>query len=467
MFNFDYEIAKNINENLIKYDSDFKQNFNKYIKNINLSDYFKFLELEIFKYNKNVNYKLNEIKIIHDKFNNPYIYANFNPFGYIIVSLVNNESIIIEPLRINNNFFDFKTKFNWFNLFSYGKPNNVNINTKDNFLFNEYSKKYFDLNKNLNDINLINEKKNITKKYKKNLNNIFAVPLSNSPAIDHNVLYEIIYAEKEVPYSWWFKCSNWDEDFGYTDVQNLINLSEEWMNQSKEDNNTNEYNEYKKIHDTVMKTNSNQGLCHYVALAMLLEYNEFFRSSNVFSEAQIKKYFKYYRSHTFPNHFEQYEKPIPPEVSPKLVADLWVKHGWGAIITTSKYLKSVAYDFMFDKYALSVHHRLAGSIRPWKWIRDGYPCMIYGSFIPDPSDKYNKKTGHAVVAYGMYDNGRKLLCHYGWSGYSQVIVSSSLSGQLFLIGMKPGKKAKSPIPHFKINRNDINLIRGDTWCEKK
>ncbi|WP_373438602.1 hypothetical protein [Metamycoplasma equirhinis] len=167
MFNFDYEIAKNINENLIKYDSDFKQNFNKYIKNINLSDYFKFLELEIFKYNKNVNYKLNEIKIIHDKFNNPYIYANFNPFGYIIVSLVNNESIIIEPLRINNNFFDFKTKFNWFNLFSYGKPNNVNINTKDNFLFNEYSKKYFDLNKNLNDINLINEKKILLKNIKK------------------------------------------------------------------------------------------------------------------------------------------------------------------------------------------------------------------------------------------------------------------------------------------------------------
>nr|WP_180371865.1 hypothetical protein [Metamycoplasma hominis] len=49
--------------------------------------------------------------------------------------------------------------------------------------------------------------------------------------------------------------------------------------------------------------------------------------------------------------------------------------------------------------------------------------------MPNPIKK--GKIGHAIVAYGMYDNGNKPLCHYGWGGYSQVIVSSSLSGELF------------------------------------
>ncbi|RBI33836.1 hypothetical protein DRZ74_01920 [Metamycoplasma hominis] len=66
--------------------------------------------------------------------------------------------------------------------------------------------------------------------------------------------------------------------------------------------------------------------------------------------------------------------------------------------------------------------------------------------MPNPIKK--GKTGHAIVAYGMYDNGNKLLCHYGWEGYSQVIVSSSLSGQLFLLGMKPNGKVKKTRKHF-------------------
>ncbi|AKJ52544.1 hypothetical protein MHOMSp_01508 [Metamycoplasma hominis] len=82
----------------------------------------------------------------------------------------------------------------------------------------------------------------------------------------------------------------------------------------------------------------------------------------------------------------------------------------------------------------------AGWIKPWKWIRDGYPCLIFGTYIPDTWD--DQKIGHAVVAYGMYDNGNKLLCHYGWAGSSQVIVSSSLSGQLFLLAIKPNGEIK-------------------------
>nr|WP_044329561.1 hypothetical protein [Metamycoplasma hominis] len=48
----------------------------------------------------------------------------------------------------------------------------------------------------------------------------------------------------------------------------------------------------------------------------------------------------------------------------------------------------------------------------------------------------------------MYDNGNKPLCHYGWGEYSQVIVSSSLSGKLFLLGMKPNGKVYKTGKHF-------------------
>ncbi|WP_144402496.1 putative cysteine peptidase [Metamycoplasma hominis] len=62
-----------------------------------------------------------------------------------------------------------------------------------------------------------------------------------------------------------------------------------------------------------------------------------------------------------------------------------------------------------------VYRRSAGWIKPWKWIRDGYHCLIFETYMPDPIK--NKKTGHAIVAYGMYGNGNKLLCYYGWGGY--------------------------------------------------
>ncbi|SFW07264.1 Uncharacterised protein [Chlamydia abortus] len=65
--------------------------------------YVKFLELEIFKYNKLFNYKVKKIELIYDYFNNPYVYVNFNPCGYMIVSLINNESVIIDPFGFEYN----------------------------------------------------------------------------------------------------------------------------------------------------------------------------------------------------------------------------------------------------------------------------------------------------------------------------------------------------------------------------
>ena len=39
---------------------------------------------------------------------------------------------------------------------------------------------------------------------------------------------------------------------------------------------------------------------------------------------------------------------------------------------------------------------------------------------PDPDT--GKNISHTTVVYGYYDDG-KVLCHFGWDGYSQVVMS--------------------------------------------
>ena len=462
-----YEIVEKYLENFINCDSKTKDYFKENLKNIKFNDYVKFLELEIFKYNKLFNYKVKKIELIYDYFNNPYIYVNFNPCGYMIVSLINNESVIIDPFGFEYNKNDglwHKNNLENVELFKLFSRKNSNLSINDNWLFKEYKKKKYNINDNLLNLSLVNQKSAISK------NEVFDIATRNKkPAYSYSPYDELIKADVEVPYSWWFKCSTFDENFGYADVSSIQSkYSELLKNMSKDDPN---YKEYKNIYDTTnnVKDPENQGLCHYVALGMLLLYNEYFRTANVFSEKQIKKYFTY--DVTSIEHYDsiakvylQHKLPFSPFLNEKFVADLWVKHGWGAIVTTSSYLQSVAYDFVEDDKALSIHRRSAGWIKPWKWIKDGFPCLIYGSFIPKINGE--GKIGHAIVVYGMYDNGNKLLCHYGWYGRSQVIVSSSLSGQLFLIGMKPGKNAKPVKSHFKANF-DSDLCKGDKFKHEK
>lgn len=76
-----YEIVEKYLENFINCDSKTKDYFKENLKNIKFNDYVKFLELEIFKYNKLFNYKVKKIELIYDYFNNPYVYVNFNPCG--------------------------------------------------------------------------------------------------------------------------------------------------------------------------------------------------------------------------------------------------------------------------------------------------------------------------------------------------------------------------------------------------
>ncbi|MBD3899173.1 hypothetical protein IEN87_03050 [Mycoplasma hominis] len=439
-------------------------NFNKFVQNnakkinelkkYNISDvkaYLKFLELEIFKYNRKIDYQIKDIEIIFDNFGNPYIYVNFNPYGYMVVSLINNESVIIDPLNKNkdSNSSDFHKKYflDLESLRIQPKNNSSQIRSyQENFVLKNFKGKYYEISDNLNNKKLIEEKQNLKFSLKKSISY-----RNSSEAHKINTNVEMIHAEKEVPYSWWFKLAINNKNFGYQDYSTI---NARWEKEKEEAKLRGDEGEAKFIQDKIDKykcSDTEQGLCHYVALGMLLLYAEFFQNYGVFSDDQVKKYFVDYQDSSDYSTFKKYGYPYSPAISDEFVTDLWTKHGWGAIVTTSSYLKNVAYDFLKKPdlpnfWPVYVYRRSAGWIKPWKWIRDGYPCLIFGTYMPDPMGR--GKVGHAIVAYGMYDNGNKLLCHYGWGGYSQVIVSSSLSGQLFLLGMKPNGKVYKTRKHF-------------------
>ncbi|AWX69661.1 putative cysteine peptidase [[Mycoplasma] anseris] len=237
---------------------------------------------------------------------------------------------------------------------------------------------------------------------------------------------KIIHAEKEVSHSWWFKTAVNEYDFGYADDS----------------------------HST-LEPGRSEGLCHYVAGAMLLQYGEFFWSSNVFSDTQYKKHFSSIGSNLNYRNYANKAKIGCPTVNRKLTLDLYEKreYGKGAKITTSIYFRDPLIAFLnnskednyIKKPEITFHRRSLYWIKPWKWIRDDKPCIVYGA-IPNIGGGF---VSHAVIVYGTFDRGNKVLCHFGWSNYSQVILSTSLWNGVWLIGMSKTGNSKLPKKYFE------------------
>lgn len=64
-----------------------------------------------------------------------------------------------------------------------------------------------------------------------------------------------------------------------------------------------------------------------------------------------------------------------------------------------------------------------GNIGMWSEIDNGYPSLVFGN-LPTGS---KKKGAHAVVAYGRTNSGYPIT-HYGWEGYTDVILNSGSIG---------------------------------------
>jgi hypothetical protein len=75
----------------------------------------------------------------------------------------------------------------------------------------------------------------------------------------------------------------------------------------------------------------------------------------------------------------------------------------------------------------SVAHSAAwalGNIGMWNELNKGNPFILFGSI---PVNESKKKGGHAVVAYGQTTGG-DLITHYGWSGYTNIVLNAGLVG---------------------------------------
>ena len=339
---------------------------NKTNKKASLNAIGEILLEELDKYVDSNDYSIGRIIEMKDFNDNTYVLVEFNPIGYAIYNVSNGDVVECSPTSYSPY---LKNKSNdlyylpWVGYFSKDSNKYSNLMSK----------------KELNEVELVEYKKE-SKRYhdkaleKLNAKNIERTTIGSereSRRIRKNTTVEayspatLIYADTEVPYSWYFK------------------------------KNTTEFV-------------SNDGdSCGYTALAFLLSYNEIFMSTGYFSSSQAAQYITPYRGRQFGIGV--------PEVDDSFLYEFGTNPGGASIFA----LKAAADSFMegkIRKYSINYTTGIFTDIETP--IEDGFPAL-YGGTLPDFD---GGSGGHAVVVYGLYNDGR-LLCHYGWANYSQVVMS--------------------------------------------
>ncbi|AWX69660.1 hypothetical protein [[Mycoplasma] anseris] len=95
-------IKENENRSILDKFNFIEKQMLKINKNFHLKEYLNYFKLEIYKYHKKVHYEIKTMRIVYDNFLNSYIMVEYNPFGMILFSMINNESIIINPFKPSN-----------------------------------------------------------------------------------------------------------------------------------------------------------------------------------------------------------------------------------------------------------------------------------------------------------------------------------------------------------------------------
>ena len=216
----------------------------------------------------------------------------------------------------------------------------------------------------------------------------------------------LIYADHEVPYSWYFK-RNYDE-FPHNDT----------------------------------------GICGYVSASMMLAYNELFNSTGYFSSAQSTTYITPYEGSFGPNGWDGV-----PDLSDSFPKAIW---GNGIGDSVPGDIHSAINSFMNGK---TKKYDIYDYV--WKFatikdpVKDGCPAAYFGN-MQSPSG--GNSSGHVVTVYGYYDNG-DLLVHYGWEGYSQVVMS-----ELGLFSQGGAVAIYNKSSHVHNNRYFIDHATGKHYC---
>ena len=171
------------------------------------------------------------------------------------------------------------------------------------------------------------------------------------------------------------------------------------------------------------------GLCEYIALSMLLLYNELFVSSGFFTDAEFTNYFGYdQNNNNISRPIYRYSYWNQPENS--LATKLWKGNKSATNIKTGKTLARAAKNWLKDE---SVGSK----------IKYNYSSSFMHSSSPeDLLLKYNipvlvtftSTGGHCVLIYGYDKITKSYLVNYGWPEHPQVIIQKSKIWSYFSAG---------------------------------
>ncbi|MGX9339888.1 putative cysteine peptidase [Mycoplasma sp. 527] len=275
----------------------------------------------------------------------------------------------------------------------------------------------------------------------------------------------LIYADHEVANSWWFKVADYN-NYGLNSEEN-----------SFIPNDNDEFQYYKKFPSYYTKSEqylkkSNGGICGYVAINMLILYNELFESSGYYNSWERKTFLR------IPNgSFNSYNDlktnlnyALIPQLDSNFLKYLYQKTWFGGGVNYWWQAKYIAESILNNKwYNSKINYSYWGDYifgQPWSTIVDyKRPTALAGFYTgvsQDDGDKKLWKSGHVIVAYGAYEDGR-FLCNYGWDkNYSQMIISKNhVAGDYnFVINNKKRDKLEKMFNYngVKYDGNEMNFL---------
>lgn len=178
---------------------------------------------------------------------------------------------------------------------------------------------------------------------------------------------------------------------------------------------------------------SDGGICGYVAINMLILYNEFFQSSGYYSKWESENFLKVSNNNFYEssNLKMNLNSSIIPRLNSSFLKYLYQKTWFGDGVNYWWHAKYIAESLLYNKWKESkINYSYWGDYalgQPWNTIVNyNRPTALGGSYTgvsnEDPEYKKLWEGGHVVVAYGAYDDGR-FLCNYGWDlDYSQMVI---------------------------------------------
>ena len=172
--------------------------------------------------------------------------------------------------------------------------------------------------------------------------------------------------------------------------------------------------------------NNEHGDCGYVALSLILGYNEFIKCHGYFSYEEECKYIK------------PAQGPMLIDTVPTIDKSFLIDNfGEGNSGTWSQTIDDAAKKFLTGK---NVEYEFYNRYWHFGHVTDpiknnNEPVILFGSLPGNPvgfddADSAGSYSGdygnHAVVVYRYYPNDNRLICHYGWQDdkkYTKVVIS--------------------------------------------